>query len=260
MDVVVLQMAAAPGDVAGNVAAVVALATTHGHGADLVVTPELVTSGYDLELLGTDGLDLAQPLDGPAVAAVAAVVAETGATVVLGLLERDGDTIYDSAVTITPDGTITNYRKSHLYPPEVAVFGSGAALTTVTTPAAVVGPLICFEHAFPEIATTLALAGAAVLVIPSAVGDGYEHLLSLRTRARAQDNQLFVVACNQSGNGFCGRSLIAGPRGDVIAEAGPEPAVLSAVLDLAAIAPERDHEPALRLRRPELYDGGTTER
>ena len=50
----------------------------------------------------------------------------------LGLLERDGDTIYDSAVTITPDGTITNNRKSHLYPPEVAVFGSGAALTTVT--------------------------------------------------------------------------------------------------------------------------------
>ena len=78
MDVVVLQMAAVPGDVAGNVAAVVALAATHGHGADLVVTPELVTSGYDLDLLGTDGLDLAHSLDGPAVAAVAAVAAETG--------------------------------------------------------------------------------------------------------------------------------------------------------------------------------------
>jgi predicted amidohydrolase len=71
---------------------------------------------------------------------------------------------------------------------------------------------------------------------------------------------LFVVACNQSGNGFCGRSLIADPRGDVIAEAGSEPTVLPAVLDLAAIPPERDHEPALRLRRPALYGGDATER
>ena len=116
-----------------------------------------------------------------------------------------------------------------------------------------IGPLICFEHAFPDIAATLALAGASVLVIPSAVGDGYEHLLTLRSRARAQDNQIFVVACNQSGNGFCGHSLIADPRGEVLAEAGREPAVLTAELDLALIAVKRDHEPALRLRRPALY-------
>jgi predicted amidohydrolase len=253
MRVVALQMEATPGDVAGNVAALVELVHSHGRGADLVVTPELVTSGYDLELLGSAGLDLAEPLGGPSVATVADVAADVGATVVLGLLERDGDTVYDSAVTISPDGTVSNYRKSHLYPPEVPVFGAGESLGTVTTPAGVLGPLICFEHAFPEIATTLVLAGASVLVIPSAVGDGYEHLLTLRSRARAQDNQVFVVACNQSGNGFCGHSLIADPRGDVLADAGRAPAVVAADLDLAAIAFERDHEPALRLRRPALY-------
>jgi predicted amidohydrolase len=253
MKVVALQMAATPGDVAGNIAAVVELANLHGRGADLVVTPELVTSGYDLELLGSAGRELAEPLDGPSVSTVAEVAADIGATIVLGLLERDGDAVYDSAVTISPDGAVSTYRKSHLYPPEVAVFTAGSSLDTVVTPAGVIGPLICFEHAFPDIATTLALAGASVLVIPSAVGDGYDHLLTLRSRARAQDNQMFVVACNQCGNGFCGHSLIADPRGDVIAETGAEPAVLVAELDLAAIAVERDHEPALRLRRPALY-------
>lgn len=64
---------------------------------------------------------------------------------------------------------------------------------------------------------------------------GYEHLLSLRTRARAQDNQVFAVGCNLAGNGFCGRSLVADPRGDVLAEAGTEETVSRATLDLTAI-------------------------
>jgi predicted amidohydrolase len=247
-------MQATPGDVDGNVAATVALIRAHGPGCDLVVTPELVTSGYDLDLLASAGRRLAQPIDGPAVAAVAAAAAETATTVVLGLLESDSDEVFDSAVTIGPAGVVSTYRKSHLYPTEFSLFTAGAELTTVATPAARLGPMICFEHAFPEIATTLALADAEVLVIPSAVGDGYDHLLTLRSRARAQDNQLYVVACNQSGYGFCGFSLIADPRGDVVTAAGSEPAVLTATLDLSLIAIEREHEPTLALRRPALYE------
>jgi predicted amidohydrolase len=252
--VTVLQMSATPGDVDGNVAATVALIREHGPGCDLIVTPELVTSGYDLDVLAASGRRLAQPLDGPAVAAVSGAAAETGATVVLGLLELDGDEVFDSAVTIAPDGAVVVYRKTHLYPTEFALFAAGSTLTTVATPAARIGPMICFEHAFPEIATALALAGSDVIVVPSAVGDGYDHLLTLRSRARAQDNQLYVVACNQSGNGFCGYSLIADPRGEVVAAAGAEPAVLTATLDLSLIALEREHEPTLVLRRPALYE------
>ena len=114
------------------------------------------------------------------------------------------------------------------------------------------------QHAFPEMATALALRGAEILVIPSAVPVGYEHLLTLRTRARAQDNQVFAVGCNLTGDGFCGRSLVVDPRGDVIAEAGVEETVVRAALDLAAIDREREREPALRFRRPELYHHGRT--
>ena len=96
-------------------------------------------------------------------------------------------------------------------------------------------------------------------MIPSAVPVGCEYLLTLRTRARAQDNQVFVIACNLTGDGFCGRSLVADPRGDVVVEAGDEERVLRARLDLGEIDAELSREPALRLRRPDLYRAGAVD-
>jgi predicted amidohydrolase len=158
-----------------------------------------------------------------------------------------------TAPVVAPDGRASVYRKTHLYPAELDCFTAGQSLDTVASPAGVLGPLLCFEHAFPDIATTLALAGAQILVIPSAVPYGFEHLLELRTRARAQDNQVFAVGCNMVGHGFCGRSLVTDPVGDVVVRAGGAETVLRVRLDLSAIAQERAREPALRLRRPELY-------
>lgn len=172
---------------------------------------------------------------------------------VVGFLERDGQRVYDSLLMVCPSGPLGVYCKSHLYPPELAVLAAGETLGVLDTPAGVVGRLVCFEHAFPEVATTLALAGAQILVIPSAVPLDYEHVLHLRTRARAQDNQIFAVGCNMTGHGFAGRSLVADPRGEVLAEAGQEPTVLVVELDLAAARSERGREPLLQMRRPELY-------
>jgi predicted amidohydrolase len=256
IEVVVLQMAAPPGDLAANVDRFAELVRKHAGEGELVVAPELVTSGYDLEVLARRGRELAEPLDGPVAARVSELANEVGATLVLGLLERDGDLLYDTVVAVAPDGQVTPYRKSHLYPTESELFAAGTELIVAPTPAGRLGMMICFEHAFPDVATTLALRGAQILVIPSAVPVGYEHLLTLRTRARAQDNQVFAVGCNLAGNGFCGRSLVADPRGEVLAEAGTEETVLRATLDLAAIDREREREPALRLRQPDLYGHG----
>jgi predicted amidohydrolase len=253
---VALQLAAAFGDVEGNRRQLVEAVGRLDGDVDLVVTPELYATGYDLAGLQRLGDRLAEPLDGPTVTVAAQLAAARDCTLVVGLLERGDDgALYDTAVVVRPDGSTVPYRKTHLYPSEDARFAAGDALFTVPTPAGRLGPLICFEHAFPEAATALALDGAQVLTIPSAVPDGYAHLLSVRTRARAQDNQVFVVACNVAGDGFCGRSLIVDPRGQVLAEAGAEPAILRATLDLGLIERERQREPALRLRRPELYDG-----
>lgn len=253
IDVAVVQMAASPGDVDGNIARLVDAIRQHGPTADLVVAPELATTGYDLELIGGRADDLAEPADGRTVTLLGQEAARAGATVVAGFLERDGDQLYDSLAIVTPDGDHTIYRKSHLYPAELPHFAAGDSLDTVITPVAKLGMLICFEHAFPDIATTLALAGAQILVIPSAVPNGFEYLLELRTRARAQDNQVFAIAANLTGNGFCGHSLVATPRGAVVASADSAETVIHAGIDLGAIETERSQEPALRLRRPALY-------
>jgi predicted amidohydrolase len=101
------------------------LVLEHADGAPLVVAPELVTSGYDLDVLARRGRELAEPLDGPTSARVAELAAQTGATLVFGLLERDGDVLYDTAVVATPDGGLVPYRKSHLYPTESELFAAG---------------------------------------------------------------------------------------------------------------------------------------
>lgn len=251
--VAALQLAPVPGDVAGNTGRYLSALRAHGAESDLVVTPELCLTGYDLRLVAERGHELAEPLDGPAVTATADLAAELSTTVVLGMLERDGDVLFDTAVVVTPSGGVHPFRKTHLYPAEIGHFQAGERLVTVDTPVGCLGPLICFEHAFPEVATTLALAGAQILVIPSAVPVGYEHLLALRTRARAQDNQVFAVACNMAGGEFCGRSLISGPKGQLLAGVGSAAQVLRCSLDLTEIERERDLEPSLTMRQPDLY-------
>jgi predicted amidohydrolase len=258
--VAVLQTDAEPGEITTNVDRLVALIEEHGPEVDLLVAPELATTGYDLTMLSARGSELAEPADGPTGRRLQEVAARVGTTVVVGFLEGEDEGVYDSLLILSPSGPLDVYRKSHLYPPELAVFAEGHSLGVVHTPAGVIGPLVCFEHAFPEVATTLALAGAQILVIPSAVPLDYEHVLHLRTRARAQDNQIFAIACNMAGHGFAGGSLVAGPRGEVLAEAGPEPTVIVVELDLAAARSERGREPALHMRRPDLYTRPDTER
>ena len=249
----VVQLELPPGDVTGN-RDIFRSTLLSLHDVDLVVAPELFVSGYDLAMIDERADALAEPVDGPTVSMMREVAGERGITIVAGILERsDAGTLYDTAVVVTPDGAASPYRKSHLFPPERKRFAAGDELFVVPTPAGVLGPQICFEHAFPAISTTLANEGAEIIVIPSAVGDGFDHLLTLRSRARAQDNQVFVVAANLNGNGFCGRSLIADPMGRVLASAGREDAILRADLDLSLIRSQREQEPSLQLARLDLY-------
>lgn len=221
---------------------------------DLVVAPELFISGYDLAMIDERGDELSEPLEGPTVAVAREAAAAKDCTIVVGFLERgDEGNLYNTAVVVTPSGEVSPYRKSHLFPPEKSRFVPGNELFVVPTPAGVLGPQICFDHAFPAIATTLAVKGAQIIVIPSAVGAHHEHLLTLRSQARAQDNQVYVVAANLNSPGFCGNSLITDPKGAVLVSAGLENAILRADLDLGMIAAERQLEPSLGMARPELY-------
>ena len=257
--VAVAQTAPEVGAVDRNVAAAVDRILRLRDRADLVVLPELFTTGYRRE--GLDHAALAEPVpDGPSVQRLARAAREAGVAVVGSILERDGDAIYDASVVIDRDGDfLARYRKTHLYPAEMPFFDAGDELVVASLDTGMrIGLAICFEHAFPEIFTSLALAGASLIVISSAVPVGFEYLLDLRTRARAQDNQVFVASANLVGfdgqTRWCGRSAIVDPRGQIIAEAdGIDEATIIAELDMAIVASERHQEQALAHRRPALY-------
>jgi predicted amidohydrolase len=230
--------------------------------ADIVCFPELFTTGYNLDLIGDDFYELAEPIPGPTTELVGQKAKEYRLAILGTIVERDNakeGVLYDTTFLLDRQGRLAGkYRKSHLYPPEHRYFRAGDRLPVFELGGFTVGVAICFEHAFPQIFTILALQGAEVVFIPSAVPVGYEYLLNLRTRARAQDNQLFTVAVNRVGREgevtYCGLSKVVAPRGEVIAEAShTEEELLVAELNLGLILKERKQEPVLSSQRPELY-------
>lgn len=240
------------------------VASLAGH-ADVVVFPELFTTGYDLEHLDLRRFAEQVPT-GPTARRLGRLAAQARLAIVGSIIEEDAGRLYDTAIVINRQGELVGrYRKSHLYPAERDHFAAGTELSVIDVDGLRLGLAICFEHAFPEIFAELALAGAQLVAIPSAVPRGFEYLLELRTRARAQDNQLFVAASNLVGNDgrttWCGGSLIVDPRGDVLARAGSdEECIIVAKIDLSLIERERAQEPIWANRRPRLYPrlrGGT---
>ncbi len=263
MRLALVQMGCAPRDRQANLAAAAELLRRQADGATLACLPETVDVGYDLATLGPDLVDLAEPVPGPTSDAVGQLAIELDMALVAGVLERDPrlpEVLYDSAVLVERDGTLVGrYRKTHLYPDEHRWFRPGGELPVFELAGWRVGIAICFEHAFPEIFSTLARRGAQLVLNPSAVPVGYGYLQTLRCRARAQDNQMFVATVNHVGAEgsarYGGGSLVAGPRGEVLGEAGADgPQVVVAELEPGRIRSERVQEPVFRARRPELYE------
>ncbi|MFQ5890933.1 MAG: carbon-nitrogen hydrolase family protein [Gemmatimonadota bacterium] len=268
--VAALQMNCRLGDRAANLDRAEELLSRVAGEVDIACFPELFNIGYDFGPL-TEGLALrlAEPVPrqahgqrGPTVERLCRLAGTAGVAIVGALVERDpsaADRLYDTAVLIDRNGAVRGrYRKSHLFPREHELFRSGDRLPVFDLDRVRVGVAICFEAAFPPIASTLALRGAHVIFNPSAVPLGYEHLQDVRTRARAQDNQVFVVAANHVGvegeARYCGRSQIADPRGEILAVASEDQAeVVRAELDLGVIREQRRREPVFRGFRPDLY-------
>jgi len=226
-------------------------------GARLVVLPEYSISGYDADWVRSGAPGGGSEATGDVVAAMAELSARRSLTVVLNDLERSGAHLYSASFVIAHGDVACRHRKTILTEAETLAGltpgDSAASPVEVTALPVPVAPLICFEHGFPEIAMDLALAGAGVIAISSAIRTGTEYLRNLRTRARAQDNGCYVVAANAVGGSYCGESMIVDPRGDVVARASStDPEVVVAEVDVAVIDEQRRREPVLRLRRPEL--------
>lgn len=253
-------------DVARNLSTVLErLREAADAGAQLALFPECALSGYVFESL-EDARPAAESVPGPTTEAITAGCRESGIYAVVGMLEADGDAIYNSAVVIGPDGIVACYRKTHLPVLGIDRFATkGSMLPIIELPFARVGILICYDVRFPEAARSLALRGADLLLVPTNWPEGAESAPEYLTRARAWENRVYIAACNrvgiERGVRFIGRSQVINPAGVIIEQADGE----SDTIVLVEIDPERARQKKLIIqpgvfeldpvggRRPDLY-------
>jgi predicted amidohydrolase len=204
--------------------------------ANLVVFPELFLSGYTL----TDIDELAVQMDGPELKRVTDMARESSTALIFGAPERVSDGIANSAFCVDEQGTIAAvYRKVQLYGGEESdAFVAGDELLIVELCGLKMGLMICFDVEFPEVARSLAQAGAEMLVTISANMAPFGNDHAVFVSARALENGLPHVYVNQVGPvenlTFVGGSVVVSPDGEIDAQAGSaEEAILSVRLLLS---------------------------
>ena len=232
-------------------------------GANIVCFPELSVTGYIQESPG--GIYKTGDAE-RIVGRLIRIAREMRLVMMAGLVEivSEGGPYITQAIT-GPDGQIGLYRKTHLAPTETGSYSSGQKIELYRSGNTTFGVQLCYEAHFPEISTTMALMGADILFVPHASprGDPEGKLQSWLRHlpARAFDNGLFVVACNQVGKtgeglSFPGVAVVLGPDGRVLAKyVGGDDYILFAELEVGMLRDVREHRMRYFLpeRRPELY-------
>lgn len=238
-----------------------------GADADLIVLPELFTSGYFFRSKD-DLATVAEPTPGGTTTDRLETWARaTGATLVAGVAERDGDVFYNSAVVVAPEGYVGTYRKVHLYYEEKTLFAPGDRglgvyeLTDRAGDTYRLGVMVCFDWYFPEAARSLALQGADVIAHPSnLVRPDCPRSMPIR----ALENHVFTVTANRYGAEtkgeetltFIGQSEICDPNGQILLRAERTGDMLGSVEIDPAVARDRQltaHNHLFDDRRPETY-------
>src|SRR5579859_4577174 len=189
---------------------------------DLIVFPELVTSGYEL---GVRFTELAQRVPGPAINLMAQRAADAGVYIAFGLVtkEKVESILYNSAALVGPEGELLGvYHKVHLRGEERMAFRDGFKMPVIDTgEIGKIGLMLGWDLAFPEVARSMTLDGAELLCVMANWETNYMDEWKTYVRARAYENAIFVAAANRVGEDvtmkFGGESMIVGPRGRVYA-------------------------------------------
>lgn len=251
------QMTVTAGDPAANLARAGSLVIEAARrGSQLVLLPELWSTGYDLE----HWRRYAAPLGSGHFAKVAALAREHGIAVGGSLLEAQGDRATNCFALFGPNGDLwTSYRKIHLFKlmAEDQWLAPGQEVVTTESPWGALGLAICYDLRFPELFRRQAVAGARLILLPAEWPTRRIAHWSTLLRARAIENQCFVAACNCVGGSetdtFGGRSAVIDAWGETVVEAGSSETLLTATIELDLADRVRAHIPVLSDRRPELY-------
>jgi len=269
------------GDAADNLAIIEQrVAEAAASGAKLVLLQELHNGAYFCQHESVDEFDLAETIPGPSTERLAALAKQHGVVLVSSLFEKRATGLYhNTAVVFDADGsTAGKYRKMHIPDDpgfyEKFYFTPGdIGFTPIDTSVGRLGVLVCWDQWYPEGARLMALAGAELLLYPTAIGWDPSDDAAEKTRQRdawvlshrghAVANGLPVLSCNRvghessplgaSGIDFWGNSHVLGPQGEFIAEAGTEPTLLLAEVDMQRSEHVRRIWPFLRDRRIDAY-------
>ncbi len=263
------QLAPQIGDVEQNIAAAAdALADAVAEGADIVVLPELATSGYRF-FDANEARAAALPVDSALFGQWVQALGDSTTVVIAGFAERGADgLVYNSAMVFDRDATLGVYRKTHLWDAEKRVFTAGdEPPPVIATRHGSVGVLICYDAEFPELTRHITLAGADLLAVPTnwplVERPADEHPPEvIIAMAAARVNRLPIALCDRTGDErgqqWTAASTIIDERGWIVAATplgGQSPAAASADVDLS-IGRDKRHTVlahALLDRRPELY-------
>lgn len=223
-------------------------------GCKLAVLPEMWTSGYAHQRLNELALRTPEILQ-----ELQTLTKKYGMVLVGSMPEAHGNKVYNTAYLLDNGDMIGKYRKIHLFSlmGEDRMLDAGDSWLLTQTSIGKIGVLICYDLRFPELTRRLAVEGADILVIPAEWPKPRQEHWRILLRARAIENQLFVVAANCCGPqgklDFFGMSMIIDPKGEVLAEGGYEPCEISTAIDFAEMVNWRAQIPCFMDRKPDCY-------
>ncbi|MFF9013309.1 carbon-nitrogen family hydrolase [Streptomyces sp. NPDC014870] len=250
-----IQIAVDPDEpVASRRARVAELVRAERGAADLVVLPELWPMGaFAYESFAAES----EPLRGPTYEAMAAAARDAGVWLHAGsIVEAAEGALYNTSLVVSPSGDLAaSYRKIHRFgfdKGEAVMMAAGEDLVTFTVPELTFGVGTCYDLRFPELFRGLVDAGAEAFVVPAGWPARRRAHWTLLARARAVENQAYMLACGTAGTHAgveqAGHSIVVDPWGEVLAEAGPGEEILRVELDAARVATTREQFPALKDR------------
>ena len=232
-------------------------------GVNLICFPELNVTGYSTQ---TAIVDSAEPIPGAISRGLQQMAQHAQLVILAGMVEKDkNDRIFASHLVVTPQEVSGIYRKIHIAPPELKIFSAGNTSPLFEIEGLKLGIQLCYDAHFPELSTRMAVDGADIIFIPHASprGTPRQKLNSwLRhLTARAFDNSVFIVACNQSGNNqkglqFPGVAVVIDPSGQIIkSDISGEDRIMVADLKSDTLKAVRGHRMRYFLphRRPDVY-------
>lgn len=238
--VALMQAASPAGDLDAAMAALEpALLAAGAAGAAMLVVPETWLPGYNCPRIA----ELALVAGAAWQDRLAALCRRAGCGLVLGYAEKTGETVYNAALALAADGSVlAQYRKIQLYGPrEAALYRPGEAYAVFDLAGIKAALLICYDIEFAPHVAAMAAAGVTLILVPTANMLPFTHVMTATVPAMAANHGVAIVYANYCGvEGeltYAGGSLIAGPHGEVVAQAGSGPALL--IADLPARDPAR---------------------